>query len=199
MVSAIVYDNLIKSLELELKEMSSHIGKKIINQTIAAELHEYYNQVGLKEGWLESKYATKLAQQNEVNQLKNVRAAEDVILFWLRVLRKIADKKSNSTSVMNVVNSMKKSVLYEENRSHKLLEAAAHSQHEQWARFVGKHQAERVTLGHEKFNIKNYQQYLKAYTKLSAKEKDQDRLVVAVVTDRVLVRANIGYISKIKL
>jgi hypothetical protein len=199
MESTKIFDNIVKALEFELKEMSSNVGKKIINRTIAAELHEYYNQVGINEGWLKKEYATKLAKQDKTNQLKNVRAAEDVILFWLRRLRAIANQKSNSRAVMRIINAMKKSVLYEVNRSHELLNEAAHSQHEQWIRFVGKHQADRVTFGHKNFRENNYKQYIKSYIGLSKKEKDQDRLIVAVVTDRVLARANIGYTHKILL
>lgn len=53
--------------------------------------------------------------------------------------------------------------------------------------------------GHPEFREDNYRQYKTKYKDLSETEKDQDRLVVAVITDRILERSGIGYESKIEV
>jgi len=76
------------------------------------------------------------------------------------------------------------------------LEQAAENQHRQWQKFVERHQRERITPGNPKFREDNYRQFTANYGSLS--QKEQDRLIIAVISDRILQKANIGNISWIK-
>lgn len=111
--------------------------------TLAADLHAFYNQVDLKEGWLKPEYATPLSEQDEINQIKNIEAAKDVVRLWLWVFEEETKRKTG----LNIVNAMEIAVMYEESRDEKgecpfLTELAAESQHEQWRKFVGTYQKE---------------------------------------------------------
>ena len=78
------------------------------------------------------------------------------------------------------------------------LEQASEAQHEQWRRFVERHQRERITQGNPKFREDNYKQFTTNYAALSEKEKEQDRLIITVITDRILQRADIGHTSWVR-
>jgi len=205
--------NLAMELSLALNELRDpNLSCSAKDGTLAADLHAFYNVVGLEEGWLLPEYATPLSEQPEVTQVKNVDAALDVVNYWItqmggddmnnNVVAHLLNSElggTNNNQYSNLVQNMMACVDYESNRGNSHLEAAADSQHEQWVRFVDEHQKERVTPGHEKFREKNYKQFLAKYSELSENEKDQDRLAVAVLTDRILANADIGYKSKIQL
>ena len=88
---------------------------------------------------------------------------------------------------------MKSCAVYKGRRDLRGLEEAAESQHNQWRRFVKTYQKERITPGHEKFRQDNYDQFKTDYASLEECVKDQDRLIVGVITDVVLGLAGIGY------
>ena len=178
-------------VEKSLQELDSgDIDEASREGTLGAYLHGFYNQVGMKEGWLKEEYATPLSEQDEVNKRKNIDAAKDVVKYWSQQLEGRGE---------DVIEEMKRCVNYEANRGYGPLEKAADAQHEQWKNFVEEHQPERITPGHEEFREKNYEQFKKRYHDLSEQEKDQDRLVVAVITDRILTEADIGYEAKIEV
>ncbi len=185
--------NVYQTLNKCLDELSgSDLALNVRDGTLSADLHAYYNEVGKKEGWLKPEYATPLSQQDETNKIKNVDAAKDVVQYWLSQFDQLTDEGFLMDAII-------RSVSYEANRGDPNLEAAADSQHEQWKRFIGTYQKERVTPGNPKFREANYNQYNAAYSGLNEKEKDQDRLIVAVVTDRVLERSDIGYERQINV
>lgn len=184
------------TLELTLYRFDSRgLHLNVRTGTLAASLHDFYNKVGLKEGWLKPEYATPLSQQDKVNKLKNVLAAKDVVKYWFENFEMSGEITDNN---LQLVEDMKFAVDYEENRGNFHLEMASESQHNQWRKFVLNYQKERITRSNPKFREDNYRQYASAYSKLSEKEKDQDRLIVAVVTDKILEKARIGYKRKIK-
>ena len=185
------------TLEECLKELSGEDLQSCTQDgTLAAELHAYYNQVGLKEGRLKPEYATSLSKQDGVNKRKNIDAVNDVVNYWIGEF----DRYTSDIGRALIIDDMRYSVGYEKHRGNLRLEAAAESQHEQWRNFVGAYQKERITLGDEKFRKDNYEQYNKAYKDLSEEEKDKDRLIVAVVTDRILERVGIlGYGRRIEV
>jgi hypothetical protein len=186
-----VYQALRKSLE-ELSSEDVDISSR--DGTLAAELHGYYNQVGLKAGWLKPEYATALSMQDHTNKRKNISAARDVLEYWVHQF-----EGNGSDFEEGIVVEMQRAVNYEQNRGNIHLEAASDSQHEQWKRFVAEYQSERVTPGSPKFRQDNYDQFNAPYVNLSEKVKDQDRLVVAVITDNVLERSEIGYERVIRI
>ncbi len=182
-----------KALKGALAELEAEdLEVRVQEGTLASDLHTFYNNVGLSEGWLKPEYATPLSEQDAVNQVKNIDAAKDVIKYWVGAI------ETGELSGDAVLEAMSTAVAYEDNRGYSHLEAAADSQHEAWKSFVGANQAERVTPGHEKFRQDNYDQFTKGYGDLSPKEMDQDRLVVAVITDRVLEKAEISYVRQIE-
>ncbi|MBT4166096.1 hypothetical protein HOE04_03600 [archaeon] len=156
----------------------------------AAELHSFYNQVGLKEGWLKPEYATPLSEQDKTNQVKNVDAALDVVDYWIS---RFEGNKFSEMGREGLIGAMESCVDYEGNRGLFELENAAESQHNQWRSFIGTYQKERITPGHEKFREDNYNQFNMDYPALEESVKDQDRLIVAVISDVVLGLADIGY------
>ncbi len=175
--------NAILNLEHALENLSHEdISKNAQEGTLAAHLHAFYNTIGLKEGWLQKEYATPLSEQDPITQLKNIEAAKDVLRYWTRQLK----TAKTETEHLSIIDTMKKVTDYEKHRGDYHLEAAAESQHEQWKMFVKENQPERITPGDPKFREKNYQQFLAKYSQLSEQEKDQDRLVVAVITKHVL-------------
>ena len=183
------------SLEKCLSELCSEdVDSSCKEGTLAAALHGYYNQVGLKAGWLKPEYATPLSEQDEVNKRKNILAAQDVLCYW-----KVRFEERDEEERSQLVEAMERSVDYEAHRGEVLLEAASNSQHRQWQRFVEEFQKERITPGHPKYRPANHQQYQASYQDLSEEEKDQDRLVVAVITDMVLARAIPEYERRIKV
>jgi len=184
-----------QALRRNLEEISSEdTGASVRDGTLAAELHGYYNQVGLKQGWLKPEYATPLSLQDNTNKRKNIAAARDVLDYWLNEF-----EGKDSLVQEGLVLEMQKAANYEQNRGNLHLEAASDSQHEQWKKFVSEYQGERITPGNPKFRQDNYDQFKTSYSDLSEKVKDQDRLVVAVITDIALERSGIGYERVIKV
>lgn len=177
-----------------MKYLENYNKDNVSDNSLAGQLHGYYNVVGIKEGWLNQEYATPLSKQDKINQQKNIDAAIDVVSFWLKYLR----AEQRGAENLNVPDLMKKVVEdFNAERHNEILENAAESQHVQWCRFVSKYQKERVTPGHEKFRKDNYRQLKTNYKALNEKEKGQDRLIVAVVTDFILANSNIGYSRQI--
>lgn len=155
--------------------------------SLAAELHAYYNTIGLKEGWLKQEYATTLSKQDSINQIKNIEAVAAVVNFWKNVF-------DSQKDTLDIIRIMQKCIIaFLEQNKFEWLEIAASKQHEQWQHFVGMHQKERITPGDPKFRKDNYDQFNKSYEDLSLKEKNQDRLIIAVITDRILEQAGIGH------
>jgi len=77
-----VFDAL-KLVEAELTHDEHNI--RVQEGTLASDLHNYYNIIGQKEGWLKLEYATPLSQQDQITQIKNIEAALDVVKFWLNM------------------------------------------------------------------------------------------------------------------
>lgn len=176
-----------EALKRSLEELSSEdVDSNARDGTLAAELHGYYNQVGLKEGWLKPEYATPLSRQDSTNKRKNILAVRNVLEYWAGQF-----KEQNREVQEGLVDEMQKAVRYEASRGNLHLERASDSQHKQWKSFVEMYQSERITPGNPKFREDNYRQYQTPYEGLSEKVKDQDRLVVAVITDMVLDKAGI--------
>ncbi len=182
--------------------------------SLAAGLHAYYNQVGLKEGWLKPEYATPLYKQNLVNQQKNMLAAADVITYWSLQFRRIewALNRPYSGSLAHaimgealmefeaqrdLVDEMIKAVDYLDNNSRPHVNFGADSQHEQWKKFVSAYQKDRINPQSPNFREENYRQFNALFGNLSEKEKNQDRLILAVLTDMILANADIEYQRKI--
>jgi hypothetical protein len=173
--------------------VSDDLTSRVQDGMPTAELHAFYNIEGMNEGWLKPEYATPLSAQDDVNKEKNIGAALDVINYWIGQF----DETTDFSSSNSIVDRMKSSIDYESNRGLTSLEEAAESQHNQWRRFVNQHQKERINPNHKEFRQSNYEQFQTDYANLEESVKDQDRLIVAVVTDVVLGLANIGYERKI--
>lgn len=214
-----------ETLEQTLVQLESgELCDKIAQGRLPADLHEYYNQVGLRQGWLKPEYATPLSEQGKVTQIKNVDSARDVVQYWLSVadmIEQVTEARDTLkgrysdiaggavggaiemmlfvTEPVDIVDAMKRCVDYEANRGYRFLESGSESQHEQWRTFVETHQKDRITPGHKDFRKDNYDQWNKKYSQLTGKEQDQDRLFVAVATDRILERAVEGYKRMIDL
>lgn len=73
------------------------------------------------------------------------------------------------------------------------LESAAISQHKHWQKYIKENAPGRITEGAEKFNANTLSHYGLKYSQLTKKEKYKDRLVVAIITDRILEHAGIGH------
>src|SRR3990172_12825972 len=112
---------------------AENLGADSLDCTIAANLHEFYNAVGQKEGWLKPEYATPLSQQSKINQRKNLEAATDVIRYWVSSIE-------NTQHEFNALETMTKCINYEASRGYSFLEEAAAFQHEQWRNFVWNNQ-----------------------------------------------------------
>ena len=183
--------------------------------TLAAGLHAFYNQVGLNEGWLKPEYATPLSKQDLTNQRKNVLAALDVVKYWAdqfdRIEKVLNRPYSGSLAhaIMGedemelraqecLIEEMNHTVEYlKHERPHQNF--GAESQHEQWRKFMFKYQSERIDQQSTKYREDNFRQFHTAYSDLSPKEKNQDKLILAVVTDMILANADIGYERKINV
>lgn len=155
------------------------------NNSLAGILHSFYNLVGEKQGWLKQEYATPLSEQNVVNKKKNVEAVLDVVKYFM-------DNGFEQESLNECIET------YLLGEQSELLDKVSDAQHEQWKSFVNKYQKEKITPEHEKYNKKNHEQFKKSYYELSEQEKDQDKLVVAVVADSILKQADSKYDSKLK-
>ncbi len=159
----------------------------VVEGTLAARLHEYYNQMGMKEGWLRKEYATPLSEQDRTNQEKNKSAAKGVLDYWGNRFASAATEEAQ-TALKDMILAAKGPEHFEGNNR---LRAAANAQHEIWKRFVEKFQPERITPGHEKFREENYKQYNTPYEKLPKPDQTRDNEVVHVVTRRLLENAGI--------
>jgi hypothetical protein len=182
--------------------------------TLAANLHNYYNKVGLKEGWLKPEYATPLFKQESDTQQKNVLAAQDVVKYWRTQFKRIDDilDRPYSHNLAHAITgedemelSAREDLIYEmitavdylKNCDRPHVNFGAESQHDQWRAFVEKYQHDRIDPQSPKFRQDNYKQFHTEYSDLSPKEKNQDRLILAIITDNILDRAEIGYQRKI--
>jgi len=199
---------------IELDNMKNLVS----DNNLASELHAFYNTVGLEEGWLKPEYATPLSAQDEINKQKNINAAKSVVEYWNTEFEQLPqyvsrqfeeyDRRLMDTShaytfneiaeqiKTNLIEKMTLCTSYKDNRTLDMLEKASSIQHDIWKEFVKTYQQERITPGNLKFREENYKQYLASYKDLSEEDKDKDRLIIAVITDSILTRADIGYHPK---
>jgi len=126
---------------------SDDLAARVQDGMPAAELHAFYNQVGLKAGWLKLEYATTLSRQDATNQKKNVDAALDVIGYWIsrfdQTKASLFSEKSQrkyhaelyaaieEIARNSLVDEMKSCAVYKGRRGLRGLEEAAESQHNQ--------------------------------------------------------------------
>ncbi|GEM_PF-6868960 len=192
---------------------SDDLAVRVQDGTPAAELHAFYNQMGMKEGWLKPEYATPLSRQDAVNQQKNVDAALVVVNYWIPRFDYVEGLMQPGSSFRSrfgdeaydiidhgrkvMVEEMELCVEYQTHRNLRGVREGAESEHQQWRRFVATYQKERITPGHEKFRKDNYDQFKMDFAHLTEQLQDQDRTPVAVICDVILGLADNSYRRKI--
>jgi len=152
---------------MDLKTNYQKVYEKIMDYKIdsfkegsfASEIHRYYNEIGLKEGWLKPEYMTELAQQDNITKKKNIEAAKDVICFW----RKMFNQQHGLFHMdhhLDIIRIMQECIIsFLTHKEFKWLEECSKSQHEQWKKFVNEYQKERITPSHKDFREKNFEQF----------------------------------------
>jgi len=180
---------------LYLNSISSNNGKMF---DYADHVNDYYNRLGLKQGWLRPENAVKLKKLDELARLKNIYAVRDVINFWIKVFRGEIRIHEIDPKLLNIPQIMAETVKdFLEHRRNKYLEYAAFMQHQQWRKFEYQYQRERITEGNPEFREDNYHEFSDIYDSLPDSEKEKDRMVVAIVTNLALAKSGISYKSMI--
>ena len=154
--------------------------------TLAAGLHDYCNQVRIKDGKLKPEDAKPIDGQNPDTQQKYIYAALDVTIYWHNQLRRCDD-------ILNIPYSH--SLAHTIKEQNELDQKAREGLISEMMRAVDylsvadKQTDKTVPARPGEFHTE--------YSGFIPKEKDQDQLILAVITDMILDRADIGYQRKI--
>jgi len=154
--------------------------------TIAYDIHGFYTQQGIEQGWQGLDDVHPLDKDTPTNMRKNIDAAIAQIGYWLTMV--------DVSSEESVLEAMVAATEFD--TSNPLVQGAALRAWDQWRGFVATYQAGRITPGHPQFRESNHRQFTTPWKELPAETRMKDYEVVAIVADRMLALSQPGYEPK---